>query len=416
MKNLPNLLPSTRREFLTFSAKGLGLLAFSHYAPSFLVSSARAQVPAPGRDRPILVLVQLAGGNDGLNTVVPYADDHYRRLRPTLGFQETAVLKLDDHLGFNPACAGLHRLARDGKLAILQNVGYPNPDRSHFRSTDIWETGSASDQYLTTGFIGRYFDNCCAGAPANHDPLGVHLTNEVPETFFAAQDHATFGLSDRGGRRQRQQNLALLEKILHRPAGDDENANAGYLRHTMMDALVTEKKVQRVIADYHPGAEYPRTPFAQELRNVASLIAGGFSTRVYFVSLGSFDTHVNQFDRQNKLLQTLSDGLAAFQGDLAAHRLEDQVLAMTFSEFGRRPMENDGKGTDHGTAAPLFILGSRIKGGLHGTAPNLNLARNQDLTFGIDFRQVYATVIDRWLHGDSAAVLGQKFAPLDFIA
>jgi len=416
MKNRPCLFPSTRREFLNFSAKGIGLLAFSSYAPSFLVASARAQVPVPGRDMPILVLVQLAGGNDGLNTVIPFSDDRYHRLRPTLGIREDKVLKLDDHCGFNPACAGLHQLAKDGKLAILQNVGYPNPNRSHFRSTDIWETGSASDEYLTTGFVGRYFDNCCAGAPANADPLGVHLTTEVPEAFFADKDHATFGLSELGGRRQRRQNLALLEKILHRPADENENANAGYLRHTMMDALVTERKVQRVIGEYRPGAEYPQTAFARELRNVAGLIAGGFSTRVYFVSLGSFDTHVNQADRQNKLLETLGDGLAAFQHDLAAHKLEDQVLAMTFSEFGRRPMENDGKGTDHGTSAPLFIMGSHIKGGLHGAAPDLNLARNQDLKYGIDFRQVYGTVIDRWLHGDSQAVLGRKYPTLDFLA
>jgi len=166
MKNHPNLLPSSRREFLTMSAKGIGLLAFTHYAPSFLVASARADVPAPQKDMPILVIVQLAGGNDGLNTVVPFDDDRYYKLRPSLAVPKDKVLRLDDHLGLNPACVGLHRLAQEGKLAIIQNVGYPNPNRSHFRSTDIWETASDSNEFVSTGFVGRYFDNCCAGAPA----------------------------------------------------------------------------------------------------------------------------------------------------------------------------------------------------------------------------------------------------------
>jgi uncharacterized protein (DUF1501 family) len=183
----------------------------------------------------------------------------------------------------------------------------------------------------------------------------------------------------------------------------------------MMDALVTERKVAGLLGRYQSATEYPRNAFAAELRNVAALIAGGLSTRVYFVSLGSFDTHVNQQGRHEQLLTTLGDGLSAFQKDLEAHQLADQVLAMTFSEFGRRPMENDGKGTDHGTAAPLFVMGAKVKGGLHGTAPNLGVDRNQDLTYSIDFRQVYATVIDRWLAGDSAAVLGRKFEPLNFV-
>ena len=414
MKNRPNFLPATRREFLHASAKGIGLLAFARYAPSFLVASARAEVPAPRKDMPILVIVQLAGGNDGLNTVVPYEDDRYYRLRPTLNIPREKVLKLDGLLGFNPACAGLHQLAQAGKLAIIQNVGYPNPDRSHFRSTDIWETASDSNEYLFTGFVGRYFDNCCSGTPAGADPLGVHLTGEVPEVFLSDHEHPTFGVLPFAGRRQRNENVGLLEKLLQRPGGE-ENDNASYLRHTMMDALFTERKVAGLLYDDRAGAEYPKNAFAYELRNVAALIAGGLATRVYFVSLGSFDTHVNQLGRQDALLQTLGDGLAAFQQDLEAHGLADQVIAMTFSEFGRRPMENDGKGTDHGTAAPLFIMGSRVKGGLHGAAPDLNVGRNQDLAYSVDFRQVYATVIDRWLAGNAEAVLGRKFEPLAFL-
>ena len=414
MKNHPNLLPSTRREFLTLGARGIGLLAFTHYAPSFLVSSARADVPAPRKDMPVLVVVQLAGGNDGLNTVVPFDDDRYYRLRPGLAVPKDKVLRIDDHLGLNPACAGLHQLALEGRLAIIQNVGYPNPNRSHFRSTDIWETASDSNEFASTGFVGRYFDNCCSGIPAGGDPPGVHLTSEVPEIFLADRDHATFGVLPYGNHGQRNENLGLLENLIHEPV-DGENESASYLRHTMMDALVTERKVGNILGGYQTAVQYPHNAFASELRNVAALIAGGLSTRVYFVSLGSFDTHVNQQGRHEQLLKTLGDGLAAFQKDLEAHKLADQVLAMTFSEFGRRPMENDGNGTDHGTAAPLFVMGTKVKGGVHGTAPDLGVDRNQDLTYAIDFRQVYATVIDRWLAGDSAAVLGRKFEPLGFV-
>jgi len=182
-----------------------------------------------------------------------------------------------------------------------------------------------------------------------------------------------------------------------------------------MDALVTEKKVQHVLGSYQPSATYPGNPFAASLRNVAALIASGLPTRVYFVSLTGFDTHSNQANQQANLLATLSDGLAAFQQDLERHRLDGQVTTMTFSEFGRRPSENESRGTDHGTAAPLFVMGSRVKGGLHGTAPALNLAHNQDLTYTTDFRQVYATVLDRWLACPSETVLGGKFTSLPII-
>lgn len=415
MNNPAHLLPSTRREFLAYGARGVGLLAFSRFAPGFLVESAYAQAPAPGKDRTILVLVQLAGGNDGLNTVVPFADPHYRRLRPTLGLGQDQLLKINESLALNSACAALHELLKDGKLGIVQNVGYPNPNRSHFRSTEIWETGSDSNEFLPTGWLGRYFDNACSGTPRRGDPCGVNLGNEVPQSFLSEQQHPTFSLPAGRNRRQQSENLALLEQMVQTPAGHADHANAGYLRHTMMDALVTEKKFQKVLANYQTKAAYPGTPFAGSLRNVAALIAAGTATRVYYVSLGGFDTHNNQANAHTNLLKQLSEGLAAFQSDLEAKKLDDQVLTMTFSEFGRRPSENESRGTDHGTAAPLFVLGSRLKAGLHGTAPNLDVARNQDLQYSTDFRAVYSTVLDKWLGCKSSAILGQDYQPLGFI-
>ncbi|MEO6568913.1 MAG: DUF1501 domain-containing protein [Opitutaceae bacterium] len=415
--NRNSFLPSTRREFLRSSGKGIGLLAFSQYAPSFLVQSTRAASPAPEKDRTILVLVQLAGGNDGLNTLVPFEDADYYRLRPTLGILPDKVLRVSDTLGLHPSCGAMHALFKDGKMAVVQNVGYPNPNRSHFRSTEIWETASASEEFLGTGWVGRFLDNACAGEPPDgHDPVGIHITNGLPQSFLGAQDHSTFGMQPNvGNRRDNEEHRKLLESMATAPAINADVGTATFLKHTLMDALVTEKKVQRVLGEYKPAAAYPPSPLANSLRSVAALIAAGMPTRVYFVSLGGFDTHSNQIGQQANLLTQLSDGLAAFQKDLEAHRLDDQVSTMTFSEFGRRPNENESRGTDHGTAAPLFVMGSKIKGGLHGTQASLKLERNQDLTFSTDFRQVYATMLNQWLQCPAEAVLGQKFPGLPLV-
>jgi len=415
MDSRTSALPTTRREFLGLSSKGIGLLAFSQYAPQFLVQATMAATPAPEKDRSVLVIVQLAGGNDGLNTLVPFEDAEYYRLRPTIGIAKDKVLATGDAAGLHPAMTGLHRLFGEGKLAIVQNVGYPNPNRSHFRSTEIWETASASDEFAATGWIGRFLDNACEGMPADsHDPLAVHITNGVPQSFQGSRPHPTFGLvPGSGSRRDNEETRRLLETMLSRTAGaPDGGDTTGFLKQTFMDTLVTEKKVQRVLGEYRPGATYPGSPFAASLRNVAAMIAARMPTRVYFVSLGGFDTHTNQLAQHANLMTQLSEGLSAFQKDLENKKLDDQVTTMTFSEFGRRPNENQSRGTDHGTAAPLFVLGSRVKGGLHGSAPSLKLAKNQDLQYSTDFRQVYATVLDRWLACSSSPVLNGKFEPL----
>lgn len=411
-------LPVTRREFFRLGGTGIGLLAFSRFAPSFLVQSTLGAAPAPEKDRTILVLIQLAGGNDGLNTIVPYEDADYHRLRPTIGLKKDAVLPINDQLGFNPGCAALNDLLKEGRLGVIQNVGYPNPNRSHFRSTEIWESASDANINDATGWIGRYLDNACSGRPdavPGDDPLAVHISGEVPQSFCGEQPHPTFGLNGnpgRGGRGERD-SLSLLKQL----AGHDDHdhGNEGFLRSTLMDAMVTEQKVQKILGQYRGDAQYPGGGFAQSLKNVAALIAAGMSTRVYFVSLGGFDTHANQANNHQRLLQQLSEGMAAFQKDIEAKGLGPQVLTMTFSEFGRRPAENESSGTDHGTAAPLFVMGTGLKGTLHGTAPKLDLDRKQDLTYSTDFRQIYATVLERWLECPADKVLGQKFESLNFI-
>ena len=397
--------PTTRREFLRQSGSGLGLIAFSSVAPAFLTQSVRASVPSAEKDRSILVLIQLAGGNDGLNTLVPFEDDNYYRLRPA------DLHRINDQLGFHPACREMADLYRSGQLAVIQNVGYPNPNRSHFRSMEIWETASESEQYLTSGWAGRYFDNCCSGLPSP-DPLGLNVGNELPDIFLSEQEHNIFSLGQ-GGRGRRSVGENMIEAIGKSDFSD--NSNAGYLQHTLMNALVTESIVLQRLREYKPMTAYPDNPLAMHLRNVAALIAAGQETRVYFVSLGGFDTHANQAFRHANLMKQLSSAMAAFQRDLMAHKLDEQVLTMTFSEFGRRPSENVSGGTDHGTAAPLFVMGSQLTSSLHGTPPDLSLEKNKDLRYSTDFRSVYSTVIEKWFQEDSTKILGTTHPGIDFI-
>ncbi len=397
----------SRRDFLKNASAGASFLALSQFAPAFLTAS----VPTAEKDRKILVLIQLSGGNDGLNTIVPYQDDNYYKLRPQIGLKGSDLIKIDDQLAFNAHCQELHNLYKEGEFSIIQNVGYPNPNRSHFRSSEIWETGSDSDDYLSTGWVGRYFDNCCQGAPEG-DPLAVNIGNELPETFLSEKETNVFSYFGRGSISERA-NKTMMQSLA--AAHFENDSNASFLQHTAMNALVTEERVETRVRNYKPSVDYPQNGLGQGLRQVAAMIASGQGTRVYFVPHSGFDTHANQIQRHSTLLQQLSSGMAAFQADLKAKKLEDQVLTMTFSEFGRRPSENKSGGTDHGTAAPLFVMGSQLKGSQHGKPPSLKVEKNQDLSFSTDFRSAYATVIDKWLDGEHQTALGKKFTPLDFL-
>jgi len=405
-------LPLTRREFIRRSAGGgLGFLAFSQLAPSFLAQSAMAQSPAAERDRSILVIIQLAGGNDGLNTVIPFTDDRYYNLRPTLGLKQ-GLHGINDALALHPSCTELHELYSAGQLSIIQNVGYPNPNRSHFRSTEIWETASDSDRFQREGWLGRYLDNTCTGSPGE-DPAAVHVGDMIPQSYLSEKPHSLFGMKHRG-RFDRGVDPADLayEKLLH---ADHTEGNATYLQQTMMNTLVTERRVEKIIGQYKSMAEYPGSKLAQSLKRIAALIHANMETRVYYVSQSGYDTHANQLDNHARLLGELSAAMQAFQKDLDAHKKDDQVLTMTFSEFGRRPAENGSAGTDHGTAAPLFVMGSSVKGGLLGQAPDLVTDAKKDLKYSTDFRGIYSSVLDKWLEADSSRILGGTYEHVPFI-
>lgn len=405
----------TRREFL----RATGLVAAATAAmPAFLVRTAvaaSAQARIKGfQDGRILVVVQLGGGNDGLNTLVPYTDDAYRQARPRLALGADQILRIDDTVGFNSRLKGLKQLYDDGLVSVVEGVGYPNPNRSHFRSMEIWHTATDSDKYSRTGWIGRYFDACCSGEA---EPVaGVAVGGERPQAFggqrglgVAFQDPASFGWAEGVGA-ARQENFRVVAGAT-RP----QNDTLDFLRKVAADAVVSSDRVREVVRQYRAQIEYPRDQFGQSLQTVAKMIAGGLATKIYYVSLTGFDTHANQQGTHENLLERLGNGLAAFHADLRAQGNADRTLIMTFSEFGRRVAENGSGGTDHGTAAPMFLVGDRVAPGLAGQRPSLTDLDNGDLKFTTDFRTVYATVLEHWLAANPAEVLGRDFGRLPIL-
>ncbi|MBX3452693.1 MAG: DUF1501 domain-containing protein [Planctomycetaceae bacterium] len=388
------------------------LAAFGLTVPSFLQQSRAILNAAPIAGLPddrVLVLIQLAGGNDGLNTLVPYADDLYHRSRPKLAIKSEDVLRIDDYSGLHPEMYALKDLWDQGELAIVQNVGYPNPDRSHFRSTEIWETASGSQQSLATGWIGRYFDNACEGCPS--PLLGIQFGERTAQTFAGEKPRCVtmsnpelFGF---GG----DQALSSLARIhASQPTG---NSAFDFLSRTGNDVLAASRSISDAVKSQQTTATYLPFHFSQTLRVVAQMIAAEVPTRVYYVSLTGFDHHATQLKSHATLLQDLSEGLATFVADLKGMGLLDRTLVMTFSEFGRRLAENQSEGTDHGTANLMFLSGGAVKPGFHGERPSLaNLDQVGDLVHSIDFRSVYASVLSSWLRVDHRQIMAPEIRPL----
>jgi uncharacterized protein (DUF1501 family) len=417
----------TRRDFLQRGGLFLGL---GMLAPAFVTRAVEAagEMPlaGPTSSKTSLVVIQLGGGNDGLNTVVPYADKTYYSLRPTLAIAQGDVLPMSSAVGLHPSLAALKPLYDSGGMAIVQGVGYPNPNRSHFRSTDIWTTAEP-DSNGTTGWLGRYIDaQCCGSAAPNqteNDLEGIQFGNNLSKALWTQQAMVPavgsleqFRLAtDPHYPSTHDARVNVFRQIYSQQPGTD--AYEGLLTHAGLTALDTSDVLTKVAAGYKTTVKYGNDPFSQGLRQVAQLINADLGTRVYYVSLGSFDTHANERRVQDALLKTLADGVAAFNQDLQAIGKADQVAMMTFSEFGRRVKENAGNGTDHGTAAPMFLLGSKLKGGLYGNSPSLiDLDANGDLKFAIDFRQVYATLLQDWLGADAPTVLdGTQYPSLGFV-
>jgi uncharacterized protein (DUF1501 family) len=409
MKYTPSL--HTRRDFI---ARGLGFAAASLTIPSWLDRSVLGANAADPNGR-ILVVLQLSGGNDGLNTVVPYSSDDYHRARPELRFAPDKVLKINGDIGLHPGLAAFKGLYDDGHAAIIQGVGYPNPNRSHFRSMEIWHTCSDSDKYEKYGWIGRYFDNECKGAdsPAS----GVAFGSETPQAFNNRSGRGITFASPESFRWQpsARDKSASAEMAAYRALNTVSADKADFLTRTAMNAQVTSDRVREIAASYKPKASYPENSLASNLRHIAGMIAGGLGSRIYYAQIGGFDTHTGQLERHARLMDQVAGGVAAFYNDLKAQGLADRVLLMTFSEFGRRVTENASAGTDHGVAGPLFIVGGSVKPGLYGKYPSLTDLDQGDLKASTDFRQVYATVLENWLAVKAEPILGRQFEKIPFV-
>jgi len=435
----------TRREFLRGTVLGTAL---SWTLPTFLANTFSAmQADAAdsatqivtGKDASILVVLQMAGGNDGLNTVVPFANDYYRKARPRLGLAEKDILKVSDEIGLPNTLTGFKELYDAGQLAIIQGIGYPNPNRSHFRSTEIWQTASDSERFENTGWLGRYFDNTCTGC----DPtVAVTLGRQMPQAFaaknpkgicFDSPQNYRFQKADKPGPGERDTTEESYRKLNAVDEAQMENSGASigaihggakhtgspldFIERTALDAQISSDKIRAIASRVENQATYPGSQLANSLKMVAKLIGGGLPTRVFYVSQGGYDTHTNQTGTHERLLRELGDSVKAFVEDLKAQGNLDRVLVMTFSEFGRRVAENASGGTDHGAAAPMFIIGSKVKAGMLGNYPSLAPADlNQgDLKYTVDFRGVYAGVLEQWLKTKSEPVLGRKFEPLQIV-
>src|SRR5665213_1005613 len=397
-----------RRDFLRNSA----LVSGAFMIPAFLKPfEALAKSDLTGYRN--LVIIQLSGGNDGLNTIIPFGNDIYYQKRKTIAINQTDIIKLNDMLGLNPGLSALKEIYDQGYMSIINSVGYPNPDRSHFRSMDIWQTGSDSNQFLTTGWIGRYLDSNC---PSCKNP---YAAIEVDDTLSLAMKGAKMkavAVQDPNKLYQTTRE-PFFKDLVHDHGDTDLNEdNLGYLYKTMIETYSSADYIQKTSKTYTVTAEYPATPLGNQLKTVSKFINSGLQTRVYYVSLSGFDTHVGQQNQQGRQLKIYGDAVAAFVKDLKQTGKLDDTLVMTFSEFGRRVEQNASNGTDHGTANNILIYGGKLKkAGIYNDAPDLSQLDNGDLKYQIDFRDVYATLLDKWLNINNSQVLNKNFAGLDFV-
>jgi uncharacterized protein (DUF1501 family) len=399
-------LPS-RRELLRHGVAAGASLALLAGMPGLRPLFAdRLAVRGAGGHR-VLVVVQLSGGNDGLSTVIPYADDLYHKARRQTRHDPAKVLKIDQLAGLHPDLRGVRALYEKGSAAIVQGVSYPTPQRSHFESMDIWHTADMRGAAEPYGWIGRYADSALA---ALDDPnIIVNVGNAAPRAIFGKVKKPIAFSNPDSYRYVAKPDQYDPYGELQKPKASGEVRNIDFVRRVAASANASSAAIRRAIRGYQPRASYGQERFAQDLMWTAAVIAAGLETRVVYVTLGGFDTHTAQKGTHDALMRQLDRGLTAFHEDLAAGGHDDRVMTMVFSEFGRRVQENGSGGTDHGVAAPMFLFGKHVKGGLYGRQPSLADLDRGDLKMQVDFRAVYATVLDQWMSADPQAVLREEF-------
>lgn len=396
-----------RRQFIQIGS----LATSSLLVPKFLKAfEAPSLVPAGNK---VVVILQLSGGNDGLNTVIPMRNDIYYRSRPRLGIAKDKALSVTDEVGLHPALTAFKQAYDDGALGILNSVGYPNPDRSHFRSMDIWHTASKSTEYWNTGWVGRYLDAQCSGcdkptqALEIDDVLSLALKGDEVKGLALKDPKRLYGIS----------NEKYFKEVLKQHSADHHGEQpVEYLYKTLSETLSSADYIFQQSKLHPTKTSYPATDLGNSLKIIASLIFSDINTKVYYVSLGSFDTHINQENQQQRLFKEMNDAIASFVKDLKMNNRFNDVLLFSFSEFGRRVVQNASGGTDHGTANNMFFISGGLKEkGLLNAMPDLEDLDEGDLKYKVDFKNVYATVLKNWLGADIEKILGNKYSPLSFI-
>jgi len=395
-----------RKEFIQIGS----LATASMLLPKFLKAfEGQTLVPIGNK---VVVILQLSGGNDGLNTVIPVRNDLYYKGRPRLAITREKALSLTDEAGLHPALTAFKELYDDGSLAILNNVGYPNPDRSHFRSMDIWHTASPSTEYWNHGWVGRYLDAQCKGcdkptqAIEIDDMLSLALKGDNIKGIAVKDPRRLYGTA----------NEKFFKEVMKNHVDEKGEQPADYLYKTMAETLSSADYIFQQ-SKLHPSkAEYPKSELGNSMKTIASLIFSEINTKVYYVSLGSFDTHINQDAQQQRLFTEMNDAVKAFVKDLKANNRFDDVLLFTFSEFGRRVAQNASNGTDHGTANNMFLVSGGLKQkGLINELPDLADLDEGDLKYKVDFKNVYATVLNKWLKANDKEILAKQYEYMNFI-
>jgi uncharacterized protein (DUF1501 family) len=413
----------TRREFLRLGLGGSTLLACGATVPTFLAHSARTLADGPARPAGrVLVVLQLDGGNDGLNTVVPHRDDAYRRARPRVALPAQGLHRLNDDLGMHPALVGFNRLHENRQLAVVQSVGYPNPNRSHFEDMAIWHTARLDPNRATPGWLARCLDR--RADPPGGDTPALHISESLlPQALHGSQRHVPslasleqfrrrLGIPESAGAAEQRTALDRL--------GSGQRGEPGsllqFVERSSMITYTSSARLEGVLRGRQAATGYPEFfGLARRLKLVAQLIKAGLGTSMYYTQIGGFDTHANQLGAHANLLREVGDSVRAFFEDLQRAGQADRVLLLAFTEFGRRLRENASAGTDHGTATPVFLVGPRVRPGVHGPNPNLTDLVDGDPRHAIDFRRVYATVLDQWLDCPSQAVLGARYEHLPIV-
>ena len=421
---------SSRRDFLKTTLGASSLLAVGGVVPEFLADTARAADKDEKKKDTVLVVVELAGGNDGLNTVAPYGDDLYQKARPTIAFAKKEVLKLDDYHGLHPRMGEMKRLYDEKRLAVIQGVGYPNPDRSHFESMDIWQLADPKRAHVS-GWMARAIPGMTvkdAGVP------GMYLGDERVPVAMQGADGGVISLADRASFRLQlsgnQNSRKKLIEDLNDETGTAKADLAAFVRKRQLQTYTSLQKIEDALREAGNSGkgqtnEFVNSRFVRtdpndlntlggKLGLIARLIQKNLGTRLYYVQLGGFDTHSGQGEMHAKLLGELSSAVGNFFGTLDGENSE-RVALMTYSEFGRRVKENGSRGTDHGSGSCMFVAGSQVVGGLVGKHPSMSDLTDGDIKYHTDFRRVYATLLDDWLGVDSKGVLDEAFEKLPLI-